>query len=286
MVGKIFNIQPFSIHDGEGLRTVVFMKGCNLRCFWCHNPESQESITTIQYLKHKCIGCKACYKVCPMGNDEKTALFTKECIRCKACVDACWNEAKVAVGYELTAEELFEQVIKDRQIFLNTGGGITFSGGEPLLQADFIAEVMQLCKGAGVSTAIESAVCVPWQQIEKVIDVCDYVICDLKLMDTNKHRQATGVGNEWILENIRKLAQINKPLLIRTPIIPGLNDTPEELLAIKNFIASLEHPVRYELLPFHNICATKYESLNRTFEAAHLSEPDLTELNKLISSPN
>ncbi len=282
MLGRVFNIQPFSIHDGDGLRTVVFMKGCNLRCYWCHNPESHDRERSMQFFAHKCIRCGECAKVCPAGDGRTTALFTDRCIKCGRCADVCWSEARVAAGYDISAEELFGKLRKDREIFRRSGGGVTFSGGEPLLQAQFVAEVMRRCREEGISTAVETAACVPWENFEAIEDLCDCLICDIKTMDSGKHREATGAGNERILANIARLAQQKKRLVIRTPVIPGFNDTPEEILRIRDFVSSLGEDIRYGLLAFHGICVGKYESLNREFQAKDLPDADIAELEKLL----
>jgi len=285
MIGKICNIQPFSIHDGPGIRTVIFMKGCNLRCFWCHNPESQDSKTTIAYYPHKCIGCGECVKVCPNVKDGKAAFFTENCELCGKCADECFAEAIEAIGKELTVEKAVKTVAKDKEIFLRSGGGVTFSGGEPLLQADFVAEVLKGCKAEDIHTAVESAVCVPWENIEKVLPFCDHFICDLKSADSKKHKEATGAGNEKIIENLRKLAMTGKLKEIRTPVIPNFNDTKEDIIKIRDTVRSFGGEINYTLLPFHNMCESKYISQGRVFQAAGLEEPSkekMEELNLLL----
>jgi len=176
MIGKICNIQPFSIHDGPGIRTTVFMKGCNLHCFWCHNPESQDSRLTIAFYRHKCIGCGECGKVCPVAKDGKAAFFSKDCILCGKCAEVCFAEAIEAIGTEVTVSQVVDRVLRDKDALISSGGGVTFSGGEPLLQADFVAEAMKLLKAEGIHTAVETAVCVEWSRIEKLLPYCDYFI--------------------------------------------------------------------------------------------------------------
>ena len=285
MTGTICNIQPFSIHDGPGIRTVVFMKGCNLRCFWCHNPESQDRKITISHYPHKCIVCGECSQVCPAAKDGKPAFFTEDCTRCGKCAEECFAEAIVAIGEETTTETLLKRLLKDKNIFLTSGGGVTFSGGEPLLQSDFAAEVMRSCKAEGIHTAVETALCVPWKSVETLIPVCDCFICDLKSADSQKHKEATGAGNELIITNLRKLAALGKLNEVRTPVIPGFNDSPEDICAIRDIVRTFDGEIKYTLLPFHKICEGKYISQGRPFPAAAIPEPTKEQmelLNNLI----
>ncbi len=283
LTGKICNIQPFSIHDGPGIRTVIFMKGCNLRCFWCHNPESQDSKKTVAFYPHKCIGCGECVNICPNGKEGVTARFTENCSLCGKCAEECFSEAIEIIGEEFSVDKLMHTIIKDKNLFITSGGGITFSGGEPLLQPDFVAEVMKRCKAEGIHTAIESAVCVPWENIEKILPYCDYFICDLKSADTDKHKNATGAGNEKIIENLKRLSQTGKLKEVKTPIIPHFNDTKEEIIKIRDIIRSLDGDVKHTLLPFHNICESKYASQGRVFKAAGLEEPSKEKMEELNS---
>ena len=283
LTGKICNIQPFSIHDGPGIRTVIFMKGCNLRCFWCHNPESQDSKKTVAFYPHKCIGCGECVNICPNGKEGVTARFTENCSLCGKCAEECFSEAIEIIGEEFSVDKIMHTIIKDKNLFITSGGGITFSGGEPLLQPDFVAEAMKRCKAEGIQTAIESAVCVPWENIEKILPYCDYFICDLKSVDTDKHKNATGAGNEKIIENLKRLSQTGKLKEVKTPIIPHFNDTKEEIIKIRDIIRSLDGDVKHTLLPFHNICESKYASQGRVFKAAGLEEPSKEKMEELNS---
>lgn len=281
MYGKICNIQPFSIHDGPGIRTVIFMKGCNLRCFWCHNPESQDTKQTLAFYRNKCIGCGECVNVCPNVRNGATARFSEECSLCGECAKECYAEAIEVIGKDIASEEIVKIALKDKNLFETSGGGITFSGGEPLLQPDFIAETMKACKCEGIHTAIESAVCVNWENIEKILPYCDYFICDLKSADSEKHKKATGVGNERIIENLRKLSATGKLKEIKTPVIPDFNDTEDDIKEIRDIVRSFDGEIKYSLLPFHNICESKYESQGRTFRAAGLKEPSKEKMDKL-----
>lgn len=290
MNSTIFNIQPFSVYDGPGLRTVVFMKGCNLKCFWCHNPESQSAKPELMFYSHKCIGCGACSTCCPETQNGKAAIFSPLCNTCLKCIPECYSEALELSGRSVDEEELIQILLKDKTVFERTGGGVTFSGGEPLLQAEFIFNVMQKCKKNGIHTAVETALCVSWEIIEKLLSVCDLWICDLKSMDSEKHRGATGMDNRLILSNLKRLSEslfqtdtypASPKLLIRTPIIPAFNDTLEDIEKIAAFIKSLRGTVPFELLPFHGICENKYTALNRDYQAKNLAEPDSGAINRL-----
>lgn len=273
MKGRIVSIQPFCIHDGHGIRTTIFMKGCNLRCFWCHNPESQDDGTTMAFHRHKCIKCGECGKVCPKAKDGNVVLFTEDCICCGKCEEVCFAEAIEAIGAEVSVSEVVKRVLRDKNILQASGGGVTFSGGEPLLQADFVAEVMADLRAEKIHTAIETACCVDWSRFERIMPYCDYFICDLKSADSTKHRDAVGAGNEIIIENLRKLAATGKEMEIRTPVIPGFNDREKDISAIWDIVKSFGREIKYSLLPFHNICDGKYESIGRVFPAAHIEEP-------------
>lgn len=273
MVGKISNIQPFSLHDGPGIRTTVFMNGCDLNCFWCHNPESKSGERTILFHPHKCIGCGECVKICPNAHDGETARFSDSCTICGKCAEGCFTEAIELKGGTVTVEDIMQKLRRDKTFFSESGGGVTFSGGEPLRQADFVAAVMKACKQEGIHTAVESAMYLPFSEVEKILPYCDCFICDLKSANSQKHKAATGAGNELIIENLKKLAATGKLYEIRTPVIPDFNDTKDDITAIYNIVKSLGGNIKYTLLPFHNICIGKYDSMGKVFPAANLLEP-------------
>lgn len=273
MVGYISNIQPFSLHDGPGIRTIVFMKGCDLKCFWCHNPEAVEKEKTLSFHTHKCIGCNECLKVCPNITDGKLAFFGGSCIKCGECAEVCFAEAIEVIGKTVTVDDIMKKLLSDKSVFLESGGGVTFSGGEPLRQADFVAEVMKACKENGIHTAIESAMYPPFSEVEKILPYCDYFICDLKSANSQKHFDTVGVKSEVVIENLRKLAKTGKLKEVRTPVIPGFNDTKEDITAIYDIVKSFGGDIKYTLLPFHNICKGKYQAQGKTFGAENLTEP-------------
>lgn len=270
--GILFDIQPFSVHDGPGIRTTVFLKGCNLRCYWCHNPESQRMEPELCFKGGLCIGCGACAQACPKGG----ARFTGRCDACGRCADECYTGALSVTGYELEAGELVERLLRDRALFERSGGGVTFSGGEPLLQPEFLKEALALCRQNGLNTAVETAANVPWAQMEPLLSQIDTIFCDFKALDPEKHRQATGCGNSTILENIRRLGGSRtggRRVVLRIPVIPGFNDDERELSRMADFIRALPYTPQVELLPFHGLCGAKYAMYGREFAAEGLKGP-------------
>ena len=241
--GRIFNIQRFSIHDGPGIRTIVFFKGCVMRCAWCCNPESQE------------------YHIQSMieGGKQKT------------------------VGYDVTVDDIMPEILADMPYYMRSGGGVTLSGGEVLAQADFAAELLRECKEQGLHTAIESAASLPYSEIEKLLPYLDLYLMDIKHMDSDKHKEYTGVGNERILENARKIAKSGVKLIVRTPIIPGFNDTPSEVEAISKFAATLDGVEEHHLLPYHRLGADKYEGLGRNYTLKDIEPPTREKMEHLLS---
>jgi len=287
MEGVITHIQRFSIHDGPGIRTTVFLKGCNLRCFWCHNPETLNPKPELQLFLERCIGCGACVERCPQGaharEDGQRRFYRERCRGCGACAETCYAQALVLVGQTKTAEEVMVEVLRDRPFYTTSQGGVTLSGGEPLLQLDFARAILQRCREEGIHTAIETAAHLPWERIAGVLPFTDLVMVDLKLLDSARHRACTGVPNERILENIRLLGRQPQPLIVRTPIVPGVNDTPEEVAAMAGFLARLPNLVAYELLPFHPLAAGKYHSLELSYRAEGLKSPPKEQMEMLTA---
>ncbi len=287
--GTITAIQRFSIHDGPGIRTTVFFKGCSLRCFWCHNPETLRPAPELQFLPGRCITCGACVEVCPTGAgrlvDGRIQHDAALCAACGNCVDVCYAEARVLVGRRVSAADLVREILQDAAFYETSGGGVTLSGGDPVLQGEFAYAVLAGCKAAGVHTALETAGHYPWSLLERLLPVTDLVMLDLKHLDPEKHRAATGATNARVLEAARRLADTGIPLLLRTPVIPGVNDTEADLLALADFVRALRRrrgpdapPIRYELLAFHQMAEEKYHSLGRDYRAAGLKPLDETRM--------
>lgn len=270
--GMIFNIQKYSVHDGPGIRTIVFFKGCPLDCRWCSNPEGMAHSSEISYKKSKCIGvskCAYCIDVCPeqaiTADAEDLALIDhSKCTNCTLCAERCPARAIETMGKWITTEEVLKEVLADEVFYSRSGGGLTLSGGEPLLQAEFATVLLKQAHAEGLETAIETTGCVPWESALPVFELLDFIHMDIKSVDAEKHRTFTGHDNALILENFAKLCTTfpDKPIIARTPVVPGFNDTLEDLQAIADFINTAgapAHKLQYELLPFHNFGSSKYE---------------------------
>jgi len=281
MKGIITEIQRFSLHDGPGIRTTVFMKGCNMRCAWCHNPETIQIKPQLQFFPGKCIECGECIRICPNGVHavlgNKRVLKRDLCVGCGKCASVCYSGALVLVGKEIDTKEVMKEIMEDIQYYHQSGGGITISGGEPLVQKFFSFEILKLCKEKGIHTAIETNVAMPWSDISFILPVTDLIMLDIKAMDDSVHKKWTGVSNSRILKNIKKLSEKEIPLIIRTPIIPGVNDSTEEIGRIAKYISSLSNVLYYELLPFNPLGAPKYESLDmkNVFEHSKITDKKL-----------
>ncbi len=269
--GMVFDIQKYSTQDGTGIRTNVFMKGCPLKCKWCSNPESQRREPCLMLSDRNCYGCGRCTKVCPTGASSITeqGLFwdSSKCTECMACVKGCYAKARSICGQEYTVEQITD-IIEQDMTFYGRSGGMTVGGGEPLLQADFVAELLKSCKeDYYLNTAIETCLHVPWENVEKVVPYLNILYMDIKHMDTEKHKEATGVGNERILDNIKRISEAIDPTwqsaIIRVPVIPGINDSEENIRETAEYVASLKTFKRIELLPYHNLGMNKYRRTKR-----------------------
>ena len=262
----IANIQGYSIHDGPGIRTVVFLKGCPLRCRWCANPENLLDRVRVGFLANLCQHCARCAKVCPQGAilpDADRRIDREKCDECAKCVEACFYGALIRYGKGMTAEEVFDQVRRDKIFYDSSGGGVTVSGGEPLTHADFVAELFALCRGEGIHTCVETCGCVPQAAFEKVLSLTDTFYFDLKLMDSEMHREYTGQGNDQILSNARFLAEKGADILFRQPLIPGVNSPEENVKATAAFIRSLgREDLALQLIPYHRMGTSKYAALD------------------------
>lgn len=283
LTGFVFNIQRFSTHDGPGIRTTVFLKGCPLHCFWCHNPEGLNPRQEVQFFSERCILCGECVILCEQDahriQDGLHTYDRSRCVQCGRCIEACCAGAVEFTGKVMTAEDVLEEVMRDEAFYETSRGGITISGGEPLLQYDFTSRLLMLSKGSGLHTALETTLYRKWTEIVPLLPLVDLFLVDLKLMDADQHRTITGVSNRQILTNARKLVNTDKPIIFHTPVIPNVNDNPEAITAIAQFVHELvqlrieklhsaaDPGISLELLPFHRLAGGKYESLGLTYQA-------------------
>lgn len=275
----IFDIQKFSIHDGPGIRTLIFMKGCPLACIWCSNPESQVSTPQLVFYGEKCIRANKCWEVCPTHaisvKDSQLVLDKSLCNLCGKCVEACYAGAWKMFGEVVDVDYVIQEIEKDTLFYKNSGGGVTFGGGEPILYPDFISAVASRCQGAGIPVAIETCGFASWRNFEKILDNIDLVMFDIKHMDPKVHKELCGCSNQLILKNLRRLSQRDDiEVIVRVPTIPGLNDSEDNIKSTIKFVASLGGNIRgIELLPYHKFGENKYERLERKYALAGLKIP-------------
>lgn len=264
MKSLITDIQRFSLNDGPGIRTTVFFKGCNMHCTWCHNPETLSFETDLMFYPAKCIGCGKCFAACPAGAhrlvDGKHIIDREKCTHCGKCSEICYAQALTTSGKAMTAAQVLEEVLQDRPYYEASGGGVTLSGGEVLCHVDFATEVAKACREAGIHVAIETNLSLPLSQIQPLLRHVDLIMADCKLFDDGLHRKYTGLSNETVLSNIRAIRDI--PMIVRTPLIPGVTATEENLTAIANFLAAKENLLCYQLLNFNPLGDAKYNGLD------------------------
>jgi pyruvate formate lyase activating enzyme len=292
VTGVVFNIQRYSIHDGPGIRTTAFLKGCPLRCLWCQNPESQTRRPEIFFVMENCKGCGACAEVCPQRAIEVIEGLARTnralCIGCGKCTEVCPNEARNLMGSNATAQEVFEELAADDIFYQRSGGGVTLSGGEPLAQPEFAEAVLRLCREASIHTALDTCGYAPWETMRQVVEYVDLVLYDFKHMDPEQHERYTGVSNELILENAKMIHQFGVPLLARVPVIPGHNDAPGNMVATALFIATeLGDSTKVHLLPYHRLGETKHERMeqpNKSLATEPPSEEQMEETRDVFES--
>lgn len=285
MEGCVFNIMKYSIHDGPGIRTTVFMKGCPLTCWWCHNPESQQVKRQVVRFPDRCIGCGKCAEACTTGaiaiEDKRMKVDIKKCISCGSCAEVCYAGAVEMAGKAMTAAEVIKEVEKDNIFYEESGGGVTFSGGEPFMQPEFLLEMLRSCKKKGIHTTVDTCGFVKKDILGEHSEFIDLFLYDLKMMDDAKHKKYTGVSNELILNNLKELTKLGKRIFIRIPIIPGINDDDANLEETGKFLSALNGIEQINVLPYHNIAMEKYKRLGEEYSLADIKTPSDDRMNEI-----
>jgi pyruvate formate lyase activating enzyme len=285
--GILFDIRRYSVHDGPGIRTTVFFKGCPLNCWWCHNPEGKSPEIEIFQRENRCIRCGACLDVCEAGaivqHNDSFEINRQLCTLCGACVEECYAEARELVGKRMTVAEVLEEIERDRPFYEQSGGGVTFSGGEPLFQPTFLAALLQACRSQGIHTALDTCGYASWETLNRLRQDVDLYLYDLKLIDEERHRQFTGVSNQLILENLRRLSASGHSILVRFPVIPYINDDEINLRQMVEFLSSLPQKTPVDLLPYHASALHKYHGLGVAYRLRETPAPDQERLKDIKS---
>ena len=286
--GTIFKIERFAVHDGPGIRTVVFMKGCRLRCLWCSSPESQRMHPEVGYDAEKCPHCGSCIEACPVeaitaSPNNMVATDIQRCDHCGECVAFCPQGARILIGETVSAKQVVHEVEKDSAFYHRSGGGVTLSGGEPTLQPEFATEILKGCLERGFHTAIETSGYVEWEILVRILPYLDLIYLDIKHMSSDQHTQLTGVGNELVLENIKRIDEADAELsyIVRMPVIPGVNDTADNIRKTAEFVNQLKRVKRIELLPYHRYGVSMYRALLRDYTLQKVGVPSEEQLNDL-----
>lgn len=266
MSGLIFNIQRFAIHDGPGIRTTIFMKGCPLSCWWCHNPEGISPFIELMWTRYKCIHCQSCVTICSnkalIFEQDKLILDKSRCSLCGKCAQVCPTNSLKLVGQYVEPEDILKELEKDTMYFDQSDGGVTFSGGEPLFQIDFLLQVLPKIKSRQIHITIDTSGYVNTEDLERILPYVDLFLYDLKIINQTKHVQNTGVGNDIIKKNLRFLISKKKNVIVRVPVIPQVNDSPQDIDELATFVRSLDSDLEIDLLPYHDV-SEKYQALWR-----------------------
>lgn len=268
--GLVFNVQRFSTEDGPGIRTTVFLKGCPLKCAWCHNPESISPLPQLVWYAQRCIAARDCLDACPNKalrlTPEGMKIDREKCEVCGACAEVCPTLALEVIGKRRTADDLLAEVLRDKPFYDNSGGGVTLSGGEPLAQREFVLEFIPMMKAAGLHVAVDSTGFMSAEAWKEIVGMTDLILLDLKTLDPERHKRFTGVGVETIIENAKELGRTRTPVWVRVPVIPGYTDDEDGIAATARFAAEhLPNMERFDLLTFSNLCISKYDQLGMTF---------------------
>lgn len=277
--GYIFDIKRYAVHDGPGIRTTVFLKGCPLKCWWCHNPEGISNKNDLMYFENKCMHCRRCVQVCPLGaidfKDSTLHINRRSCNNCGKCSEACPTGALKSIAKKVTVEELMKEIKKDVLFYDSSEGGVTFSGGEPLFQHRFLREVLKKCKENYINTALDTSGYASSEIFMSVVDYTDIFLYDFKLADENEHKKYTGVSNKVIKNNLRMLVDKGRAedIILRFPVIPGITDTKENVEGLIEFLLSLKEKVKeIHILPFHDV-KEKYKRLDKDYKMTVHSAP-------------
>ncbi|MBQ9179208.1 MAG: glycyl-radical enzyme activating protein [Firmicutes bacterium] len=281
--GYVMDVQPFSVNDGDGIRTTIFLAGCPLRCKWCSNPEGFFKSELVGWHKRKCIGCSECARMCPKGIGIDMNKSEINCDACGKCVDVCPVGARVFMVREMTADEVIEKVQRHRLFYMQSGGGVTFSGGEATSQPEFLDFLSERIYDLGYDMAIETSGYFEFDKIESVLERMDLIFMDLKIFDDEKHKEYTGVSNVLIKENIAKVAGMvpRKKLVVRIPVIGGVNDDAENIEQTARFVREHAPGAQVELLPYHEFGRIKYEAIGIEYEHPEFTRPEKEKINQL-----
>lgn len=266
--GIIFDIKKYAINDGPGIRTTVFFQGCPLSCWWCHNPESQPRQPTLMYRDNRCILCGECAAVCPQDGiqiNSSAETDRSKCDACGTCAETCYHGAREVSGKEMSISDVMGIIERDIPFYDQSGGGVTFSGGEPLMQRSFLMELLRACQAQEIQTVLDTSGYASWESLDSIREYVNLFLYDLKLMDDERHIKYTGVSNKLILSNLQQLAHSGTQVFVRIPLIPGINDDEENLRHTTIFVAELPNITGIELMGYHDIAQTKYEALGRSY---------------------
>ena len=272
----VFEIERFALNDGPGIRTVVFFKGCPLRCQWCSNPESQGSAPELFYLPRRCLGCARCVAACErqaLDYQGRVVIDRERCNACGRCVLACNTAALSLAGRELSVQEIYREVLRDEAFYRNSGGGVTFSGGEPTAQPQALRALAELCHEGGLHTCMETCGEFPWEAVRETLPALDLFLFDIKHLDPRRHEELVGAGNKRVLENFRRLLGAGKPVIVRFPLLPGVNDETRHLEELGDFFLENAPGIRIDLLPYHRLGNAKYGGLGREYALESLAAP-------------